>query len=407
MKTTFTLLFVALFFCTFTLDKTDPVKDKVDSSNKSGYKYTVNVSKINSKYSDIPSAVFRDRLVMVSSKKIGALGNGKDKATNLPYTNLFCTNINQNNYDLSVPILFSRILNSRGNEGQVSFSPDQHTIYYTRSARDNSQNYQMYFAQLEKDSYGNWIDHVPVSFNSDEYSVETPHVSSDGKYLYFSSNMDGGIGGFDIYKAKINADGSVGTPINLGPAINTEQDEKYPYTSLDGSELFFSSKGHDGQGGFDIFISNDYGNMKYAEPRNLGIIINSIRDDIAFMLIDEDNGVYASNAGNAGQRFNMYKFNAKAIYQNLEGVIFKESNEIIANITVILYDNNGNELERQITGKDGSYKFKIRPFVPYKIKTNKEGYEDGIIVFQSEDPSLDLAFKEDLELSQDGTLSKK
>ncbi|WP_422106055.1 TolB family protein [Winogradskyella sp.] len=407
MKTTSYVLLSALLFCTYTFDKTDPSNSKIDDFNDSGYIFNVNVTKINSQYSDIPSAVFRDKLVFVSSKKIGAIGSGKDKVTNLPYTNLFCTDISNNNGDFSVPILFSRILNSRGNEGQVSFSPDQHTIYYTKSKRKNSENYQMYLATLEKDSYGNWVNHTPLNFNSDEHSVETPHVSYDGQYLYFSSNMEGGFGGFDIYKAKINSNGSVGAPVNLGPTINTEMDEKYPHTSLDGGELFFSSNGHEGQGGFDIFISNDYGNMEYATPRNLGIIVNSLRDDIAFTLINEDNGVFASNAGNVGQRFNMYKFNARAIYQNLEGIIFKENDEILADITVSLYDNNGNELERQVTGKDGIYRFKVRPFVSYQIKTSKEGYEDGVIIFQSKDTNLNLAYKEDLELSPDGTLSKK
>lgn len=375
--------------------------------NNSGYLFDVNVTKINSKYSEIPSAVFRNKLVIVSSKKIGAIGNGTDKNTNLPYTNLFCTDINKQNEGFSTPILFSRILNSRGNEGQVSFSPDESTIYYTKSKRKNSSNYKLYSAELEQDSYGNWKNHTPISFNSDDYSIENPHVSSDGKYLYFSSNMEGGFGGFDIYKAKISENGAIGLPTNLGPTINTEMNEKYPHTSKDGGELFFSSEGHTGQGGYDIFISNNYGDLDYSQPRNLGTKINSIRDEIAFTLIDDNYGVFSSNEGNKGQRFNMYKFNAKAIYQNLEGVIFEENNEILPNITVILYDIKGNEIERQTTGRDATYRFKIRPFEQYQLKTLKKGYENAIVTFKSNESKINLAFKEDLKLSSDGTLTKK
>ncbi|MFP4847090.1 TolB family protein [Winogradskyella sp. PE311] len=410
MKSTIQLLLTSVFILfTYTSvnisnsNKTIAIAD----FNDSGYLFDVNVTKINSEYSEIPSAVFRNKLVIVSSKKIGAIGNGTDEYTKLPYTNLFCSDLANNNKDFSTPILFSRMLNSRGNEGQVSFSPDQHTIYYTKSKRRNSNNFQLYVAQLEKDSYGKWKNHRPMTFNSEDYSVENPHVSSDGNFLYFSSNMEGGLGGFDIYRAQISEDGSLGTPINLGPTVNTDLDEKYPHTSKDGDELFFSSTGHNGQGGYDIFIANNYGELNYSQPRNLGIKINSIRDDIAYTLIDEDNGVYSSNAGNTGQRFNMYKFNARAIYQDLEGVIFEENNEIIANITVVLYDNKGNEIERQTTGKDATYRFKIRPFEQYQIKTLKNGYENAVVTFQSMESKLNIAYKEDLKLSSNGTLTKK
>ncbi|WP_299126761.1 hypothetical protein [uncultured Winogradskyella sp.] len=401
-----TVVLVGVYLPFSTIDGTAKTK-KIATYNNSGYLFDVNVTKINSEYSEIPAAVFRDKLVIVSSKKIGAIGNGTDETTGLPYTNLFCSDIVKSNSDFSTPILFSRILNTRGSEGQVSFTPDEHTIFYTRSKRKNAANYQLYSAQLEKDSYGNWKDHTPAIFNSEAHSIENPHVSTDGKFLFFSSNMEGGLGGFDLYKAPLSKNGTLGTPINLGPTINTELDEKYPHTSKDGGELFFSSKGHSSQGGFDIFITNIYGELDYSEPRNLGIKINSIRDEVAFTLLDNDKGVFSSNEGNDGMRFNMYKFNARAIYQDLEGIIFDKEDNTLPNITVVLYDNKGNEIERQTTGKDATYRFKIRPFEQYKIKTIKNGYEDAVVSFKSTDTKLNLAYKEDLKLSTNGTLTKK
>lgn len=402
------MLTVFVFVAYFAFNTTDPKSnDTVADLNESGYIFDVNVTQINSKYSEIPSAVFRNKLVLVSSKKIGAIGNGIDKNTNQPYTNLFCTDIEKGNIELSTPILFSRILNSKGNEGQVSFSPNQYTIYYTRSERDNSANYQLYKARLEYGSYGNWTNHKLIKFSSKDYSVENPHVSTDGKFLYFSSNMEGGFGGFDLYRVSIETDGTLGDPINLGGTVNTDKDEKYPHTSKDGKELFFSSKGHNGQGGYDIFISNNIRDFEYSKPRNLGIKMNSIRDDIAFTLINDSKGVFSSNAGNVGQRFNMYKFNAKAIYQDLEGVILEENGEILPNTIVVLYDSKGNEIERQLTGKDAAYIFKIRPFEEYQLKTIKAGYEDAIVEFKSNNTKIDFAFKENLKLSSKGKLAKK
>lgn len=405
IQLTLTLLLVLCF--AYSPNNISSISTSYISDNDSGYIFDVNVTKINSEYSEVPSAVFRDKLVIVSSKKIGAIGNGIDKNTQLPYTNLFCSDINRPSKDFSVPILFSRILNTKHSEGQLSFTPDEHTVYYTRSSRKNSSNYQLYYATLEPNSYGNWMNHTPAKINSKDYSIENPHVTRDGKFIYFSSNMPGGLGGFDLYKAPLLDSGILGEPINLGPVINTDKDEKFPHTSINGNELFFSSKGHEGQGGFDIFISNNYGDLDFSEPRNLGIKINSIRDDIAFTIIDENRGVFSSNEGNKGQRFNMYRFNARAIYQTLEGVIFEEDDDILANITVVLYDHNGNEIERQNTGADGTYRFKIRPFELYKIKTTKRGYEDAVITFKSNDTKLHLAYKEDLKLSSNGRLSKK
>ena len=393
MKPSIHVLFVALLVFTYALiGNTDPKKPKdIDELNKSGYLYTVNVSKINSKYSEIASATFRKKLVIVSSKKIGALGNGIDPITNEPYTDLFCTDIKAYG-ELSHPILFSRILNTKANEGQVSFSPDEHTIYYTRSERNNSQNYKLYKANLEKGSYGNWTNETELVISSDIYSVENPHVSEDGKHLYFSSNMNGGFGGFDIYKAKILKDGSLGAPENLGAVINTVNDEKYPHTTKNEDELFFSSNGHNSIGGYDIFIST-ISNNSNKTPRNLGYSINSDKDEIGFIFIDDQKGVFSSNKDNKKNAFNLYRFQSRELYNELKGIVISEEEKILPNSIVILLDNEGNEIERQITNKDATYNFKIKPYKDYQIKVLKEGYEDYTLSFESDDKELKAILK--------------
>jgi hypothetical protein len=373
MKFTLHTLCVILFCAYGLYEIADPVnRTKVDALNKSGYAFEVEVSKINSDYSEIASAMFRNKLVIVSSKKIGGLGSGKDPKTKEPYTDLFCLDVKGTN-SFSQPFLFSRILNTKGNEGQVSFSPDEHTIYYTRSERGSEGNYKLYKADLKKNSQGKWMNETELSISSDDYSVENPHVSADGKFLFFSSNMKDGFGGFDIYMARINKDGSIGSYVNLGDKVNSDKDEKYPYTTDDNKELYFSSKGHGSLGGYDIFISYRR-NIAYSEPRNLGGAINSNRDEIAFMIINGETGVFSSNKDKRTYAYNMYHVQAKMIYKNLEGIITTEDDKKLPNTTVVLLDDEGKELERQITSDDASYHFKLKPYDYYQIVAEKDGY---------------------------------
>ena len=391
MKPTFHVLIVALLFCTYTFDKTDPEKDKIDNTNKSGYSYNVNISKINSKYSEIACTTFRKKLVIVSSKKIGAFGNGVDPITQEPYTDLFCTDIKAYG-ELSQPLLFSRILNTKASEGQVAFSPDEHTIYYTRSERNNSLNYKLYKADLEKDSYGKWINAEELAVSSDNHSIENPHVTEDGKYLYFSSNMKGTYGGFDIFKAEIFEDGTLGKAENLGPIVNSPKDEKYPHTAKNGKELFFSSKGHNSIGGFDIFVST-VNRSAYKTPRSLGYDVNSEKDEVGFIFIDDRKGVFSSNKDNKNNAFNMYRFQSRTIYNILKGIVISDDDKILPNSTVILLDGEGNELERQTTNKDATYSFKVKAFQDYQIKVLREGFEDYVLAFQSEEEELNAILK--------------
>lgn len=388
MKLTLHVLLSALMFCTsIALYKTDPVKTiEVDERNESGYIFDVNVSRINSKYSEIASAVFRDKLVIVSSKKIGAFGKGVDPITKEPYTDLFCMDIKPKG-DFSYPLLFSRILNTNDSEGQVAFSRDEHTIYYTRNSKENSSNYKLYMANLEENSYGNWTNHIELAISSENYSIENPHVSADGKFLYFSSNMTGGFGGFDLYKSEIGIDGSIGNPINLGSNINSSEDEKYPHTSADGKEFYFSSKGFNSIGGYDIYISNITDKV-YSKPRNLGYGINSIKDEVGFMIIDNNTGVFSSNKNHKSDGFNIYHFEAEAIYRELQGVVVTEDNRILPNSTVVLLNASGQEIERQTTSIDASYRFRVKAFGDYKLVALKEGFESYSQFLESDDEQL-------------------
>ena len=254
---------------------------------------------------------------MVSSKKIGGLAK-IDPNTKEAYKELFCLDVSQNG-QLSSPLLFSRILNTNGSEGQVTFSADQKTIYYTRSSKENSLEYKIYRANLEEDSHGNWVNNTLLSINEDGVSIETPYLSPDGSELYFASNMKGSIGGFDLFVSKVNADGTLEAPKNLGYTINTPLDEKYPAFSKDGKKLYFSSNGHLGLGGYDLFVSNILKNDSYKAPRNLGTTINSSYDEVAFFFATKNKGYVSSNKPNGKGSFDIYTVVNEEINQSLNG----------------------------------------------------------------------------------------
>ncbi|WP_282122934.1 TolB family protein [Algibacter mikhailovii] len=197
--------------------------------------------------------------------------------------------------------MFSRILNTKDSEDHLAFTQDQQTVYYTRSDKQNSLEFKLYKANLQEGTSGIWINHILVSLNKPNISIETPFINKTGNRLYFSSNMPGGHGGFDLYVSEINIDGTLGTPVNLGRAINTDKDEKYPALSLDNKHLFFSSKGHENMGGYDVFKSTISDN-EYGSPTNLGTTLNTPFDEIAYFLIANNIGYVSSNrsGGNGG-----------------------------------------------------------------------------------------------------------
>ena len=400
MKTPFLTVFT-LLLCMVSSPTISDLSDRsndpkrIDKHNKSGLEFYVYKSDVNTKYSEIPSALFKNKLIMVSSKKIGGLGNGIDKYTNEPFSELFCLDIDAYG-TVKNPLFFSRIINTKDNEGQVAFSPDEQTMYFTRSKRENSRNYQLYKVVLEENSNGNWINETELSISSDNYSIENPHVSFDGTELYFSSNMPGSFGGYDLYVAHINPDGSLSEPQNLGPKINTQYDDKFPHLSKDGKKLFFSSKGHNALGGFDIFVSSISEDIK--TPRNLGTEVNSEFDEIAFMFTEDDKGFFSSNKEEGEGSFDMYRFKANIIYQQLQGVVVDEQEQPLPNTTVVLYDVEGNELDRQTTEVDAFYSFKVKAYERYSLKVLKKGFEKFESRFSSYKTDA-LIYKEILKLS--------
>ncbi|WP_303318614.1 OmpA family protein [Flavivirga abyssicola] len=350
------------------------------SIGTNGFQFEISDTGINTKFSEIGSGFFKEKLIMVSSKKIGALAK-IDPNTNEAYKELYCLDTLGNGI-LANPLLFSRILNTNDSEGQISFSPNQKTVYYSRSSKTNSLEFKLYKAILEEGSHGNWVNEKLLSINRENVSIENPFVNAKCDKLYFSANMPNAIGGYDIYVSDINPDGTLSTPKNLGEKINTHSDDKYPYVFMD-TYLFFSSKGHEGMGGFDFFVS-EISKDGYKTPINMGNTINSKYDEVAYFNVNNSAGYFSSNRPNGKGGFDIYYFTTNHIKQTVEGKILDfNTKEVLPNTTVILKDRNQKEIDQLITGKDGTYRFNVAPLESYTITTKKNNFKDGSFDFAS------------------------
>lgn len=338
--------------------------------------YTINVTGINSALSEVGSTFFMDKYLMYSSRKTGAIGAGKDSNTNNPYNSLYCMSVDKTG-NLSKPYFFASVLDAKGNENGLTFSPDQKTVYYTNSKPENTQNYQLYKAVFNEECRCSWIKAEEAGFNSPDYSIENPCVSKDGKKIYFSSNMPGGFGGFDLYVADLDTHGIPVNPKNLGSIINTNKDEKFPYISPE-NELYFSSNGHEGYGGQDIFVSKMRKSQNsFSTPLNLGKTINTAADEVAFILATKNRGFFTSNRSQGLGLYDIYRFELLKNTNTLKGlVVEKESKIVLPNTKITLLDSEGNEIATQISDDKGAYTFEVTPLENYTILATKKGYAD-------------------------------
>ncbi|MCF8274101.1 MAG: OmpA family protein [Flavobacteriaceae bacterium] len=353
---------------------------KPDATSDNGFNFEILDAGVNSKYSEFCSGFFRNKVIMVSSKKLGPVAK-IDPKTGEGFQDLYCLDVDKNGR-LSRPLLFSRVLNSKYNEGQLTFTPDEKTVYFTRSTELISNRYKLYKAVFEEDSKEKWINEELLSINSEYVSIENPYINSTGDKLYFSANnMPDSYGGFDLYVCTIEPNGDLSEPVNLGSTINTDKDEKYPSLSKDSKYLYFSSKGHLNFGGFDVFESKIL-KENYSEPRNMGNTINTIFDEVGYILAAKNKGYVTSNRRNGKGGYDLYTAINKEVVQAIKGkVIDKKHQTILPESIVILKDEDGDEVSRYITGIDAAYSFNVKPFDTYSLSVTKDGFENQNLTF--------------------------
>ena len=347
----------------------------VDIEENSG-KYTLDKTNINSEFMDYGASFFGDKIVFTSARTDGAIYSKIHDWTNQNFTDLYVANYDEFNH-LGTPENFSKEINSKFNESSPVFTKDGKTMYFTRNnylkkkgkSDDKTTWIKIYKATFTNNEWGNIIE---LPFNNDNYSVGHPSLSADEKTLYFSSDMPGGYGGADIYKVSINGNNSYGNPENLGPVINTEGRESFPFISHDNT-LYFASDGHLGLGGLDVFESK-WENNKFSKPQNLAKPINSPKDDFSFIVNEKKSGFVSSNRDGGAGYDDIYSFTV--CNQKVTGLITDlDTKEVLPNSKVILFDEDMNQLQESNSNDKGEYTFDIECNKKYYVRASKEEYE--------------------------------
>ncbi len=235
-------------------------------------------------------------------------------------------------------------------------------------SEDGRNILKVYSAELIE---GEWTNVKELTFNGNNYSCVFPNLSPDGNTLYFASNKPGGFGGYDLwYVTKVN-DSTWSSPENMGENVNTFEDETYPFATE--NKLYFSSKGHPGFGGTDIFVSSLSGN-NVGSAKNVGKPLNSTKDDFSFVLAEDGTSGYLSTnrEGTHGYDliYHFYDYNPSEIISGVvrEGLF----GEPLADVKVELYKKDENDnwvlVEDRITEDDGYWEFEIDPNETYKVE---------------------------------------
>jgi outer membrane protein OmpA-like peptidoglycan-associated protein len=300
-------------------------------------------------------------------------------ANEQPFLDIYTSTYNANG-TFSEPVPLSDV-NSKWHDGPVAVTADGNTMYFgsesfkekkqfERDKQNNLKLGQVYIYKATKQN-GKWVEaDDALPFNDKAYSSSAPALSKDGKWLYFASDRPGGQGGMDIWKVELKGSNSYGTPINLGPKVNTPGREDYPYIDDDG-RLFFSSNGLKGFGALDIFFIEE---AKGTEAKNVGLPVNSGKDDFAFSFNKTKNiGFFSSNRGEGNVD---YLYSATPVC-GVEAIVYvtdSETGRPIAAAQVAILDEKNNVIERRTSGADGKVTYNVDCDRAYTIEASAPDY---------------------------------
>jgi outer membrane protein OmpA-like peptidoglycan-associated protein len=374
--------------------------------SKNADAYSVIESQFNTPYDDFSATTFlNDKIVFTSTRTKSTWITKRHGWTGNSYCHMYMTEKNQFG-EYETPAMFIAEFATKFNDGPFCSSKDGQTIFFTRNginkkekSLDGSQKLRIFQATIIKDDIQSLMD---LKINSNEYNCAHPALSSDGKTLYFASDMGGGQGGMDIWYCKLDAGGAWGSPINLGEKVNTKGNELFPSITEE-NILYFASNGHQGLGGLDIFetkIKED----KPGRVYNMGKPVNSEHDDFAYNLnADSKKGFLSSNRKNGGMNDDIYTVDVLRKVARGKTVNFivknKETQEILPLTTIKL------NTDSFTTNEKGEFQFVLEEDVNYKLLVKREKYFDIEDSLSTKTTPEGDEFTKTIELEKDPNLT--
>jgi outer membrane protein OmpA-like peptidoglycan-associated protein len=351
---------------------------KIVDENSQKYEAT-NLKALNSKYSDFGGLAIGKDFYFTSARNTTRKKYGWNEE---PFLDIYKASIvggvEKNE------VLLKGDVNTKYHESTVAITADGKRMYFDRNdyyngkykkSEEGINELNIYYAENVN---GEWKNIQPVPFNDRQFSTSHPALSPDGNTLYFTSDRPGGKGQADLYKVAIAADGTFGTPVNLGDNINTEGKEGFPFVDANGT-LYFASDGHLGMGGLDVFAAKANGNS-FGEVKNLGLGVNSSEDDFAYSYdpATEEGYVSSNRQGGMGSD-DIYKIKKLEICDVILNILVVDAttNEPIAGAQLDLFDNLENKLKSQTTATNGIGKITAACGQAHVVQAFKTGYESN------------------------------
>lgn len=344
-------------------------------------KYKIAAEKVlNSKESDF-SATYADKLyntIIFTSTRDAATGKDMDNWTGQNFSDLFVSKLDpKGQWSTPVQLETGNVVNTEANEGNPAVNSKFNQMYFTRCTNDKG-NLQGCKIMVSRRAGRNWGEPKALDLGGDSTTVfGNPSISPDELTLLFSSDLPHGQGGKDIWMStRKTANDNFGRALNAGPMINSPGDEMFPFMRND-TTVYFSSNGHPGMGGLDIFRST-FSNGEWTKPVNMQVPVNSPGDDFGIVFNpEEDKGFFSTNRKGGRGSDDLYSFVNPPVIFTLSGVVKDDKTlQFIQGAVVKLTGSNGTSVQAKTDAKGfyGFNKVQIKPNTTYELLCLKENY---------------------------------